>query len=249
MNSAPLVIKVGGNELEKPGFVEQLAEAVAQIQRQQPCVVVHGGGRRVDELLGALGIQPQYVDGQRVTDEVTLEVVEMVLSGLVNKRLTRALLTAGLDALGVSGVDRALLRVEAWSPELGRVGRIIEVRADVLSNAMAQGIVPVLSPISMGDDGPYNVNADHAAGAVAAALGAAHVAFVTNVPGVYVNGTVQETLSREEVDQLIRQGTINGGMIPKVNAALEALNSGVQAAVITNLDGLCTSSGTRIAAS
>ena len=181
---APLVVKVGGNDLDQPGFMDALAAAVARLATERPCVLVHGGGRAINEVGRAFGLQPLYVDGQRVTDQAALDVAEMVLSGQVNKQIVRALLAAGVDALGLSGVDRSLLRVEPWAAQLGRVGRIVAVRADVLRDLCAAGVVPVVSPIALGADGAYNVNADHAAGAIAAALNAARAAFVTNVPGV-----------------------------------------------------------------
>jgi acetylglutamate kinase len=240
----PVVIKVGGNDLETPGFIETLAHTVAQLNQHSPCVLVHGGGRAINRLQQQLGLEPVYVNGQRVTDEAALEVVEMMLSGRVNKQLTLALLRAGVDALGISGVDRGLLQVEPWSPELGRVGRIVRVRADVLLDFCAHGIVPVISPISMGPDGSYNVNADHAAGAIAAALKAAHATFLTNVPGVRIGETVAPFLSVAEVQDLIAREVITGGMIPKVTAALDAIASGVQKAIITDLAGLSAGTGT-----
>ncbi len=245
---APLLIKVGGNDLDQAGFVEALAEVIAQVQSRRPCVLVHGGGRAISEIGQLFGLQPSYVNGQRVTDAAALEVAEMVLSGKVNKELVRALLQHGVDAQGMSGVDRGLLRVEPWAPELGRVGRIVAVRAGVLLDLCAAGVVPVISPISLGPDGAYNVNADHAAGAIAAAIGAAQAVFVTNVAGVQVNGTVAARLTAQEVNALIQDGVITGGMIPKVQAALSALEAGVPRAVITNLAGLAAGGGTEFVA-
>ncbi len=244
MPTLPIVIKVGGNDLDTPGFVDDLAGTIAELNRRTPCVLVHGGGRAVTQLQKQLGIEPLYVNGQRVTDDASLRVVEMVLSGQINKQITLALLRAGVDALGLSGVDRGLLRVEPWGAEMGRVGRIVQVRAEVLLDLCAQGVVPVISPISMGPAGSYNVNADHAAGAIAAALHAAHAAFVTNVPGVRVGETVAPHLSVSEVNDLIARQVITGGMIPKVSAALDAIASGVQKAIITDLAGLRAGTGT-----
>lgn len=245
MKQHPIVIKIGGNDLEHPGFTDDLARTVAALHAHTPCVLVHGGGRTVSRYQERLGLEPVYVNGQRVTDDASLEVVEMALSGLVNKQLTLALLRAGVDALGISGVDRGLLRVEPWSADMGRVGRIVAVRADVLQDLCDQGVVPVVSPISMGSDGGrYNVNADHAAGAIAAALQAEHATFLTNVPGVQVGAQVTPYLTVSEAETLIAQGVINGGMIPKVNAALAAVAGGVQKAIITNLPGLSAGTGT-----
>ncbi len=244
VNTLPVVIKVGGNDLEKPGFVDDLARAVADLNCHTPCVLVHGGGQAINRMQRQLGLEPVYVNGQRVTDDASLEVAEMMLSGLVNKQLTFALLRAGVDALGLSGVDRRLLQVEPWSADMGRVGRIVQVRAQVLLDLCAQGVVPVVSPISMGADGRYNVNADHAAGAIAAALKAAYATFLTNVPGVRIGADVAPYLSVAQAHELIAQNIITGGMIPKVTAALDAIASGVQKAIITDLPGLCAGTGT-----
>ena len=244
LNTHPIVIKVGGNDLEQPGFIPALALAIAQINQHTPCILVHGGGKSISRLQERLGLEAVYVNGQRVTDEASLEVAEMMLSGKVNKALTLALLRAGVDALGMSGVDRRLLQVEPWSADMGRVGRIICVRSDVLLDLCAQSVVPVVSPISLGAEGSYNVNADHAAGAIAAAVTAAHATFLTNVPGVQVNGTVAPTLSVAETHDLIAQDVITGGMIPKVTAALDAVAKGVQKAIITDLAGLSAGTGT-----
>jgi acetylglutamate kinase len=243
-DQSPIVIKVGGNDLDKPGFVDDLALAIAELNQRTPCILVHGGGQAVTQLQQQLGIQPVYVNGQRVTDEASLRAVEMVLSGLVNKQLVLALLRAGVDAMGMSGVDRGLLQVEPWSPELGRVGRIIAVRTDVLLGFCAQGVVPVVSPISLGPEGRYNVNADHAAGAIAVALKAPYATFVTNVPGVRIGDEVAPSLSVAQANELIAHEVITGGMIPKVQAALAAIASGVQQAVITDLPGLRSGTGT-----
>jgi acetylglutamate kinase len=239
-----LVLKVGGNELDDPQFVRGFARAVAAM-RPTP-VLVHGGGKEIGQIQQALGGQPRFVAGLRVTDETALLAAQMVLCGSVGTRLVAALLAAGADAQGLSGVDRGLIRVEKQRhPEgdLGWVGRPIAVRAGVLLELLARGVTPVVAPVSLGPEGPYNVNADEAAGAVAAAIGAGEVVFVTNVPGVLVGGErggakTAPLLTRAEVEGLIGDGTISGGMIPKVRAALGALDAGVAAARITNLAGL-----------
>lgn len=248
MDKLPVVIKIGGNDLEKPGFIDDLAQATAALHAHTPCILVHGGGQAINRLQERLGIQPVYVQGQRVTDSATLEAAEMMLSGVVNKQLTLALLRHGVDALGMSGVDRGLLQVEPWSADMGLVGRIVHVRAEVLFDLCGQGVVPVISPISMGPEGRYNVNADHAASAIAAALRAAYATFVTNVPGVKIGPDVVHSLSVQQAHDLIDQGIISGGMIPKVNAALDAIASGVCKAVITDLPGLLAGTGTEFVA-
>lgn len=234
-----IVIKIGGNELDDPAFVAALADSVAALR---PCpVLVHGGGKEIGVIQRALGGEPRFVAGLRVTDAAALQAAEMVLCGSVRTRLVAALLEAGADAQGLSGVDRALIRVrkvEHPEGDLGRVGTPVAVRAELLHELLEREVVPVIAPISLGPDGPYNVNADEAAGAVAAALAATEVVFVTNVPGVLVHGAVVPNLTQVEIASLIADGTISGGMIPKVRAALTALDAGVRAARITNLAGL-----------
>jgi len=242
-----LVLKIGGNDLDDPAFIAELVQVVAQL-RPAP-VLVHGGGKEIGVLQKALGGEPRFVAGLRVTDETALAAAEMVLCGTVSTRLVAALLAAGADAQGLSGVDRGLIRVErAQHPEgdLGWVGTPIAVRAEVLRGLLDNGVVPVVAPISLGEGGTYNVNADEVAGAIAAALGDAEVVFVTNVPGVIVDEAVAPELSAEQIAGLIADGTINAGMIPKVRAALTALGASVHAARITNLEGVQSGGGTVI---
>jgi acetylglutamate kinase len=242
-----LVLKIGGNEIDDPALVAELARVVAGM-RPVP-VLVHGGGKEIGAIQRALGGEPRFVGGLRVTDEYALQAAEMVLCGLVSTRLVAALLSAGADAQGLSGVDRGLIHVERQSHpdgDLGHVGRPVGVRAEVLQALLAQNVLPVLAPLSLGPDGVYNVNADEAAGAVAAALGDAEVVFVTNVPGVLVGDAVAPQLTQAKIKLLIADGTISGGMIPKVRAALTALEAGVRAARITNLAGLGQGAGTVI---
>jgi acetylglutamate kinase len=243
-----LVLKIGGNEIDDPVFVTTLAQAVAAM-RPVP-VLVHGGGKEIGIVQQALGGTPRFIEGLRVTDAVALQAAEMVMCGAVNTRLTVALLNAGADAQGISGVDRGLIRVVKQlhpAGDLGRVGHPTAIRADILQALLADGVVPVIATISLGPDGTYNVNADEAAGAIAAALGDAEVVFVTNVAGVFSDGSVVPHLTATEVEALITNGTIRGGMIPKVRSALAAIDARVRAARITNLAGLGDeAAGTRI---
>jgi len=243
-----LVLKIGGNELDTPGFLDDLAAVVAAMASLP--VVVHGGGKEIARLQQELGLTPRFVEGLRVTDEASLRVAEMVLSGLVNKRLVAAFITAGVRALGLSGVDLGLIRVEKMqhpTRDLGRVGRVVAVRGEVLEGFLSQGIVPIVSPISAGADGlTYNVNADHAAVALARAIGAEALVFITNVPGVLVHDQPAARLTIDEAQALIAEGTITGGMIPKVQSALEAIEAGVREARITDLAGMRKGGGTTI---
>ncbi|MCS7088535.1 MAG: acetylglutamate kinase [Thermoflexales bacterium] len=241
------VVKVGGNELDDASFVETFAAAVATLhQRNEQVVIVHGGGKALTDLLNALNIPTRFVDGLRVTDAPTRDAALMVLSGLTNKRLVAALQAHALDALGVSGIDGALVRAAPINEALMFVGKPTQVRTERLRALLAQGWLPVIAPVSLGEDGAiYNVNADHVASAIAAALSADLLTFVTNVAGVLDSGGVLlPRLTREQAEALIAQGVIRGGMIPKVRAALEALAFGVARARITNVIGLTRDLGT-----
>ncbi len=239
------VLKVGGNEIDDPSFLDGFARAVAAMP--DPPVVVHGGGKEIADLQVRFGVTPHFIEGLRVTDETSLAIAEMVLSGRVNKRIVVALMEAGADAIGLSGVDRGLVRVEKMhhpAGDLGRVGRVVHVRSDILCDLVEHNIVPVVSPISLGDDGAYNVNADSVACAVACALSAEAVVFVTNVPGVLEGDNVIPAMTPAHAQSLIKSQVIRGGMIPKVRAALDAVAGGARAARITNLDGLMHGNGT-----
>lgn len=248
------VLKIGGNELDDPEFVTLLGATVMRLLAEtgSPLVIVHGGGRAIAALQAQLGLETVKVDGLRVTDLESLNVAQMVLSGQSNKIVVKALLAAGVDALGVSGVDGGLLRCrkkEHATADLGYVGEIVNVRRDLLQKLMGLGVTVVLSPISLGLDGmTYNVNADEAAAAAALACAAEELVFVSNVPGVIVDGVVVPELTAVEAEDFIAEGTISGGMIPKVRSALEAVQSGVAQARIVNLAGLLGGGGTTIMA-
>lgn len=241
----PILIKVSGHELDDPVFLTEFAGAIKAIA--EPVVIVHGGGAEISAMQKVMGIEPRYLDGVRITDEASLKIVEMVMGGTVNKRLVRYLIAAGIDALGMSGVDRGLVRAEKMqhpTQDMGFTGSVRAVRGDVLTSLLEQGITPVIAPVCLGVDSNFNVNADHVAGAIAEAVGANRVVFLTNVEGVLVNGQVIGTLTPKRTDALIADGTIFGGMIPKVQTALTALESGIPETVITNIAGLKNKGGT-----
>ena len=240
-----LVLKVGGNEIDDANFLSGFARAVAGMSETP--VVVHGGGKEIADLQVKFGLTPRFVEGLRVTDEASLAIAEMVLSGRVNKRIVAALIHAGVDAIGLSGVDRGLVRVEKMehpAGDLGRVGRVVSVRGEVLCDLVERKIVPVVSPISLGAEGAYNVNADSVACAIGSEVNADAVVFVTNVAGVMQDNQIIPTLTAAEADKLIKAQVIRGGMVPKVRAALDAIKSGACTARITNLEGLANGSGT-----
>lgn len=241
------VIKISGHQLDDDDYLAGFARSVAVLA--EPVVVVHGGGRAIADLQARFGLPVVKVDGLRVTDAASMTLVETAMSAQVNKRVVRALLAAGVDALGLSGVDGGLLRCRKKlhpGADLGYVGEISAVRAPLLLQLLAAGLVPVLSPVSLGEDdgAAYNVNADEGAMAVAAALGADQLDFISNVPGVLVQGQVVSHLSPAATDALIANGVVQGGMIPKVRAALDALERGVRQARIVDLAGLAGDGGT-----
>lgn len=247
-----VVIKVGGNELDDEAFLFGLAKAVRSIiDGGHFPIIVHGGGKTIASYQERLGLKTAFVEGLRVTDEPSLDVAEMVLSGLMNKRIVRALVNADIRAAGFSGVDDGTIYVEKmWHPmgDLGRVGEIQDVDTHLVQTLIDAEIVPVISPISFGalDALSYNVNADHAATAIAAALGAIRLVFVSNVPGILVATRVVRAVTADQAERWIADGTITGGMIPKVRSAVEAVRNGVAQAVITNLAGVQEGNGTGI---
>lgn len=232
-----VVIKCGGSTMEQlsPAFFE----TVAQLQQSgEQLVVVHGGGPMITQLLGKMEIPPRFIDGLRYTCEATMDVVEMVLGGSINKRLVRRLLQAGSRAWGLSGVDGGLITARQTEKPLGLVGEIERIETSLLHSLLAQGYLPVVAPLGVSSDGSqvYNINADVAAGAIAAALSASKLLMITDVPGILVPAgdrhIVKETADPQEVEDMIRDGVISGGMIPKVRAALAALAQGVEEVVI-----------------
>jgi acetylglutamate kinase len=242
----PIVVKIGGHEIADFGFLAELPNVIKNADR--PVVIVHGGGVEISDLQRKLGIQPRYVDGVRITDIASLRVVEMVLCGTVNTRLVAHLIAGGIEAQGLSGVDRGIVRAEPMphdTEDMHFTGRVTTVRADLLHAMLTDGITPVITPICLGTDGTtLNVNADHVAGAVAGALGASRVVFITNVEGVLDDGQVRRTITPAEANKMIDDEIIFGGMIPKVRTALYTLDQGIPKAVITNLKGLRTHGGT-----
>ena len=236
---AIVVVKFGGNAM---GGAEEMADFARDIVLMRQVgvnpVVVHGGGPMINKMLDKLGIESTFVRGKRVTDQATVEVVEMVLTGLVNKRIVQAIMDEGGRAVGLSGKDDDLLVAEPDDPELGFVGRPVEMNVQVLHDLFAAGIIPVIAPVATGrvPNETFNVNGDTAAGAIAGALKADRLLLLTDVPGVKnKDGEVVTELTSAEVRDMINEGTISGGMIPKVETALSAVQNGVRAAVI--IDG------------
>lgn len=223
------VVKIGGAALADQEWLATFAAAVATAGT--PFVIVHGGGPDITALSDRLGIEVRWHEGRRITPPEALDVAAMVLTGRVNKRVVGALLEAGVDAIGLSGVDGNLLRADlVEGGALGRVGRVGHVRTDLLSAMLGLGHTLVISPISQGaDGGALNVNADDVAAAIAAAIGASELVFVTDVAGVMDGTGVKPVLDAGEAVSLVETGVATGGMRVKLGAAVTALGSGVAA--------------------
>jgi len=216
-----LVVKLGGTTITDQ---QQVLEEVAAIARQRPVVLVHGGGRRITEWLERLGVPSRFEGGLRVTDPAALEVAAAVLRGVVNSELVAGLRSLGVDAVGLSGVDGGLLVAERI-PHLGLVARVVGLRRDLLDAILVGGQVPVVAPLARDEEGIVcNVNADDAAAGIAAGLGARQLVLMTDVDGVRdAEGRRLDSLTVGEAEALIDSGVINGGMVPKIRAALAAV--------------------------
>jgi acetylglutamate kinase len=224
-----IVVKIGGSVLEQlpASFYKNFVE-LHQLKQWSP-IIVHGGGPLINSLLKTLNIETKFVNGLRVTNEQVLDLVEMVLSGSVNKQIVRQLIEAEGTALGISGVDGSLLKAQPilGSEAFGYVGEVVAVNTNIISSIIHQGYIPVISPIGIDGKGQrYNINGDIAASAVASALGA-NLCLISDIPGIYIEKDNQKhtlnNITSSEVAAMINSGQIHGGMIPKVKAALDGL--------------------------
>ncbi|WP_199913699.1 acetylglutamate kinase [Tateyamaria sp. Alg231-49] len=235
---ATVVIKLGGHAMGSDEAMESFASDVV-LMRQVGVnpVVVHGGGPMINDMLTRLDIQSEFVNGKRVTDDATMNVVEMVLSGVVNKRIVQAINRAGGRAVGLSGKDANLMICDQTDPQLGLVGTPAQMDPSILNTLFEKAMIPVIAPLGAGRNGEtFNINGDTAAGAIAGALKADRLLLLTDVSGVKnANGEVVTDLTADQIRALTQEGVIAGGMIPKTETALDAIASGVRAVVI--LDG------------
>ncbi len=245
-----LVIKYGGAAMKEPELKQGFAQDITLFQTLGiQVVLVHGGGPQIGKLLEELQIPTRFVEGLRVTDSRTMDVVEMVLAGKINKEIVNLINHAGGRAVGLSGKDGNLLqaqKLEFYRPredeppeiiDIGLVGEVTGVNTDLIRTLLGQHFLPVIAPVGVGEQGEtYNINADSVAGAVAGALGAAKLILLTDVPGVLdQEGRLVSSLTRYQAVTMMEEGAISGGMIPKVKCCLEALEEGVTKAHI--LDG------------
>ncbi len=245
-----IVVKYGGHAMGDPELAKAFARDITLLETAgaRP-VVVHGGGPQIGEMLDRLGIKSEFRAGLRVTDKRTVEVVEMVLAGSINKEIVMAINAEGGKAVGLSGKDGNMVFAEKVKRkekdpdsniereiDLGFVGEPKRVSRAVIDMVLGAGLIPVIAPVAPGDDGnTYNVNADTFAGAIAGRLGAARLLFLTDVPGVLdKKGNLLKELTVRQVRKLIADGTISGGMIPKVETCVDAIKQGVEGVVILN---------------
>ena len=233
------VIKYGGAAQTDEGLKNDFARDIVLLQLVGiKVVIVHGGGKKINSLLDKLNIESHFEDGLRVTNKDTMEVVEMALSGLINKEITSLLVAHGARAVGISGKDDGLLRASAFNLEkYGFVGKIDAVNEAVINALLKEDIIPVIAPIALGANATsYNINADLAASAIAAKLSASKAIFLSDIKGVLdKNGELISKLDEAKIAELKSGGTISGGMIPKLEASLECIKAGAKAVHI--IDG------------
>ena len=234
-----IVVKFGGHAMGEQAFVDSFASDMVLLRQvgTNP-LIVHGGGPQIGAMLEKLEIESSFVNGLRVTDEATISVVEMVLAGGINKSLVAAIAKAGGKAVGISGKDGNLIKAtKAHDGSLGYVGYPETIDIEVIEALMSRDMMPVVAPTAMGDDGmTYNINADTAAGAVAGAIGASRLLMLSDVTGILdKDGQLIERVNISQAKKLIADGTVTGGMIPKLETCIQAVEEGAEAAVI--LDG------------
>ena len=245
-----IVVKYGGHAMVDEQLKADFARDITLLKFTglNP-VVVHGGGPQINRVLDQMGMQHQFVKGMRLTDEATMDVVEMVLGGKVNKDIVSQINKQGGKAVGLSGKDGALIRAkklhivyqedENKPPEIidpGLVGQVTQINPNIINTLSQQGFIPIIAPVGTGDSGEtYNINADLVASSIAVALSAKRLVLLTDVEGVLnVSGELISSIDMETIDQMIKEKTISGGMIPKIECALEALKSGVEKVHIIN---------------
>lgn len=246
-----IVIKYGGNAMVEDALKHNFARDIVlmKLVGMNP-IVVHGGGPQIGELLERLNIESKFVNGMRVTDNATMDVVEMVLGGQVNKQIVSLINQQGGQAIGLSGKDGNLIKASKLAVtqnsaamasseiiDIGHVGQVDEINVDLLNSLTANHLIPVIAPIGVGSDGAtYNINADLVAGELAAVMNAEKLMLLTNVPGLLdKQDQVLTGLTASRVDELIADGTITGGMLPKISCALDAVKGGAKSAHI--IDG------------
>lgn len=235
-----LVIKYGGNAMNDEAVTTTILQDIAalKIVGVNP-ILVHGGGPEINKLLGKLGVEPKFKNGMRVTDPLTMEVAQMILCGKINKNIVGELNSMGVKAIGLCGKDSQLIKAEQLDPELGCVGKITEINAKLLEILAKDEFIPVIASIATDDKGnSYNVNADVAAAEIGAAMHAEKLLFLTDIDGIMTNKDKAETLidriSVSGLRKMIDDGSISGGMLPKANSCIDAIERGINSVFVLN---------------
>ena len=228
-----IVIKLGGRAFERPEGSKRFARELAGIRDRYTPLVVHGGGKEISELSRRLGLEPQFVEGLRMTTPEEMDLVDMVLAGLVNKRLVRLFRSLEVPAVGISGADGNLISALPLGPHTKHTGTVGSVDPKVVATLIDAGYLPVVAPPSADIAGnPFNINADSVALALAEGLQADDLIYLSDVPGVRIGEEVQRRLSVESIEEEITRGSITGGMIPKLRSCAAALRGGVKNSII-----------------
>ncbi len=239
MNGHTVVVKYGGAAMENADLMRQVVGDLMLMKLMGlRIVLVHGGGKAINALLKQLDIPVKFEHGLRVTDDQTMEAVQMVLIGKVNQTLVRGLNAYGNVGVGISGADGMTFEVEQTDPALGRVGTITHVNTELIESVLDDGYIPVIASVGCGEDGFYNINADVAASEVASALGADKLVYLTDVDGLFRDVEDEESLisqlTKSEAEELLGSGMLSAGMIPKINSVVEALKGGVKEVHLLN---------------
>ncbi len=236
-----VIVKLGGSTLEDKSIINQLAQDASAIPSGTALAVVHGGGREIKSELSLKGIESEFVQGQRVTDKDTMKCVVKALSGSVNKEIVSVFRSEGVNACGISGVDGGLIKTEKLlvdNQDIGFVGKISEIDTTIIETLFSKNFLPVIAPVSSNEKGDlFNVNADNAAGAVAEAVNADDLIFISDIPGVLIKNCVRSVIKTGEAESLISEGHIKGGMIPKLRSSVNAVNKGVKRVHICDWKG------------
>ena len=240
-NGSIIVIKYGGNAMADNDLIESFCNDIVFLKQSglKP-VIVHGGGPQIGSMLERLGIKTKFESGMRITDESTLEVVEMVLAGKINKDIASKINSAGGKAVGVSGKDGSMLIAEKLTKQkiidLGFVGIPKKINNEIIETLISNDFIPIIAPLGISDDGKtYNINADTAAGAIASSLKSKRLLILTDVKGVLdSNQNLIEEVNEEKIEKMIESGEISGGMIPKINTCLKSIKEGVGGAAIVD---------------
>lgn len=239
MNGRTVVVKYGGAAMENADLMRQVVGDLMLMKLMGlRIVLVHGGGKAINALLKQLDIPVKFERGLRVTDDQTMEAVQMVLIGKVNQTLVRGLNAYGNVGVGISGADGMTFEVEQTDPALGRVGTITHVNTELIESVLDDGYIPVIASVGCGEDGFYNINADVAASEVASALGADKLVYLTDVDGLFRDVEDEESLisqlTKSEAEELLGSGMLSAGMIPKISSVVEALKGGVKEVHLLN---------------